>query len=82
MDAGVFGLESRTLRLVVIVALWLLVVATLWAFARVDRRAAALVVPSLLWVTFAAPLNHRFLVLNWELSRVDPQKPARATLTR
>jgi tryptophan-rich sensory protein len=59
-----FALEDLALGLAVIVALWPLVAATLWAFARVDRRAAALVVPYLLWVTFAALLNYRFLVLN------------------
>jgi tryptophan-rich sensory protein len=59
-----FALENLELGLAVIVALWPLVAATLWAFARVDRRAAALVVPYLLWVTFAALLNYRFLVLN------------------
>lgn len=59
-----FALEDLALGLAVIVALWPLVAATLWAFARVDRQAAALVVPYLLWVTFAAVLNYRFLVLN------------------
>ena len=59
-----FALEDLLLGLVVIVSLWPLVVATLVAFARVDRRAGALLVPYLLWVTFAAVLNYRFLALN------------------
>jgi tryptophan-rich sensory protein len=59
-----FALEDLALGLVVILALWPLVVATLWAVARVDRRAAALVVPYLVWVSFAAVLNYRFLALN------------------
>lgn len=59
-----FALQDLALGLVVIAALWPLVAATLWAFARVDRRAAALVVPYLLWVAFAAFLNYRFLVVN------------------
>jgi tryptophan-rich sensory protein len=59
-----FALENLLWGLVVIVALWPLVAATLWAFARVDRRAAVLVVPYLAWVTFAAVLNYQFLALN------------------
>ncbi|MFC7132223.1 MULTISPECIES: TspO/MBR family protein [Salinibaculum] len=59
-----FALEDLLLGLVVIVSLWPLVVATLVAFARVDRRAGALVAPYLLWVTFAAVLNYQFLALN------------------
>jgi tryptophan-rich sensory protein len=37
---------------------------TTWAFARVDRRAGALLVPYFLWVSFAFVLNYRFLALN------------------
>lgn len=59
-----FGLESIGLGLAVIVVLWVLVVATIAAFRRVDRRAAALLVPYLLWITFAAALNFEFWRLN------------------
>jgi len=59
-----FALENLLLGLAVIASLWPLVLATAAAFARVDRRAGALVVPYLLWVTFAAVLNYQFLVLN------------------
>jgi len=59
-----FAAENLLAGLVVIVALWPAVVATIWAFDRVDRRAAALLVPYLAWVTFAAVLNYRFLALN------------------
>jgi len=59
-----FALEDLTLGLLVIVSLWPLVVATAAAFARVDRRAGALLVPYLLWVTFAAVLNYQFVVVN------------------
>ncbi|MFC6726467.1 glycosyltransferase, partial [Halobium palmae] len=37
---------------------------TVAAFARVDRRAGALLLPYLAWVCFAALLNYRFLALN------------------
>jgi benzodiazapine receptor len=59
-----FALENLLLGLAVIVSLWPLVLATIAAFAGVDRRAAGLLVPYLLWVTFAAVLNYQFWVVN------------------
>ena len=52
-----FGLRSPAAGLVVILALWVLIVATIWAFDRVDRIAAGLLIPYLAWVSFAAVLN-------------------------
>ncbi|MFC7213438.1 TspO/MBR family protein [Saliphagus sp. GCM10025334] len=59
-----FRLEEVAAALVVIVALWVLLVATIAAFRRVNRRAAALLVPYLAWVTFAALLNYGIWRLN------------------
>jgi tryptophan-rich sensory protein len=59
-----FALEAIAAALAVIGLLAVLVAATIVAFDRVDRRAAALLVPYLLWVSFAAVLNYRFLQLN------------------
>lgn len=59
-----FGMQEIGWGLAVIGLLWLLIVATMWAFDRVDRRAALLLVPYLSWVSFAAYLNYRFWVLN------------------
>ncbi|WP_336001506.1 TspO/MBR family protein [Halorientalis halophila] len=59
-----FGLRSPVAGLVVIALLWLAIVATVWAFARVDRRAALLLVPYLAWVSFAALLNYELWRLN------------------
>ena len=59
-----FALEAPLAALVVIVVLWVLVAGTLEAFRRVDRRAAALLVPYLAWVTFAAVLNFEIWRLN------------------
>lgn len=50
--------------LAVIVVLAVALAGTVVAFARVDRRAAALLLPYLAWVCFAAVLNWRFLALN------------------
>ncbi|WP_144904138.1 TspO/MBR family protein [Halobellus captivus] len=63
-SAAFFGMREIGLGLAVIAVLWALIVATMRAFARVDRRAALLLVPYLLWVTFAAYLNYQFWVLN------------------
>jgi tryptophan-rich sensory protein len=52
-----FGLRAPGLGLVVILALWVAIVGTILLFDRVDRRAAALLVPYLAWVSFAAVLN-------------------------
>ncbi|MDZ7731508.1 MAG: TspO/MBR family protein [Natrialbaceae archaeon] len=63
-SAAFFGARSITAGLAAIVGLWLAILATIGAFARVDRWAAVLLIPYLLWVSFAAYLNYRFLVLN------------------
>ena len=59
-----FRAQNLALALGVIGALLLLAVPTAVAFGRVERTAGLLVVPYLLWVTFAAVLNYRFLALN------------------
>ncbi len=63
-SAVFFGMQEIGWGLAVIGALWVSIVATMWTFYRVDRRAAVLLVPYLLWVSFAAFLNYQFLVLN------------------
>lgn len=50
-----------------IVALWLALVATIVTFARHSRGAAWLLVPYLLWVSFAAALNYAVWQLNPQL---------------
>ena len=59
-----FDLESPILGLVVIVPLWVAIVATIAAAARVERRAAVLLVPYLAWVSFATALNYAIWTLN------------------
>ena len=60
-----FGLRRPDLALIEIVTLWLSIVATIAAFHPVNTAAAWLLLPYLLWVTFAAALN--FTV--WRLNR-------------
>jgi benzodiazapine receptor len=48
-----------------IVLLWLLIVATIVAFWRIRPLAGALLIPYLLWVSFAAALNYSV----WQMNR-------------
>jgi tryptophan-rich sensory protein len=59
-----FGFQKPGLAFVELISLWLLILATLISFARIDRLAAALLVPYLLWVTFAGALNGAIYRLN------------------
>jgi len=59
-----WGLERADLGIVVLGLLLPLVVATIAAFDRVDRRAALLLVPYLAWVCFATALNYGIWALN------------------
>ena len=59
-----FELQTPLLALGVIGLLWGLVVATIRAFDRIDRRAAMLLIPYLAWVSFAALLNYSIWRLN------------------
>ncbi len=59
-----FGLQEIAGALAVLAALWVVLVPTVWAFASVDRRSGALLVPYFLWVSFALLLNYQILQLN------------------
>ena len=59
-----FGWRQGALSFADIVLLWVLVAATVVAFWRSSPLAAALLVPYLLWISFAAPLNYAVWQLN------------------
>lgn len=59
-----FGFHSPAAGLVVIAGLWLSLAATIVAFWRIDRLAAACLIPYLAWVSFAAVLNGAIWRLN------------------
>jgi translocator protein len=59
-----FGLQSPGLAFAEIVVLWSLIVATLLLFWRLRPVAGLLLVPYLLWVSFAAVLNFTIWRLN------------------
>lgn len=56
-----FGFRSPRGGLVVIVVLWLAIAATIAAFSQISVLGAAILVPYLLWVTFATALNAAIL---------------------
>ena len=59
-----FGLRRPDLGLIVIAALWLAIASTVAAFAAVSATAAWLMVPYLVWVSFATALNFAIWRLN------------------
>lgn len=59
-----FGLQNPGAALVEIIFLWLAIVATIIAFAKISKSAAWLLLPYLLWVSFAAYLNYSIWTLN------------------
>jgi len=62
-----FGLHKMRAAMVVMVALWLAVAATTWAFFGVDFISGMLFVPYLVWVTVASALNISAIRLNPEI---------------
>jgi len=59
-----FYLHSPFRAFIDIIALWIAIAATLAAFLKVSRAAGILLVPYLLWVSFAAVLNFFIWRLN------------------
>lgn len=67
-----FGAHMVGTALLVIVAILLLSVATTFSFARIRRSAAWLMVPYLVWLSFAAGLNWRIGQLNPDAETLVP----------
>lgn len=63
-SASFFGMRSPMAGFAEILVLWLAIVATMAAFARVSAKAAILLVPYLMWVSFASYLNFTIVRLN------------------
>ncbi|MBK9289296.1 MAG: tryptophan-rich sensory protein [Flavobacteriales bacterium] len=59
-----FGLKSPAVALVEIIVLWVAIVWCIRLFLPISRPAAYLLVPYLLWVTFASVLNGAIVFLN------------------
>ena len=63
-SAAFFGARSPLAGLLVIVVLWVAILATMISFLRVSAGAGLLLVPYILWVSFAAALNWSIFTLN------------------
>jgi tryptophan-rich sensory protein len=59
-----FGLRSPLLGLMEIIILWMAILATIVTFKKLSRTAAYLLIPYILWVSFAAFLNYMIWRLN------------------
>jgi benzodiazapine receptor len=59
-----FGQQALFAALIVIVVLWLAILINIVAFWRISRVAGALLIPYILWVSFASVLNYAVWMLN------------------
>lgn len=59
-----FGLRNPAMALINIVLLWFTIIWTISVFYKISRSAAYLLVPYILWVTFAGYLNYSIWILN------------------
>lgn len=59
-----FGLGWLLPAFFILVALWVMILITASLFSQIDKLAGDLLIPYLLWVTFAGYLNFAFFLLN------------------
>ena len=59
-----FGLQMYGLAFFILIALWIAIFITLRRFSSIDETAGNLLIPYLLWVTFAGYLNFGVFLLN------------------
>ena len=59
-----FGLKNPLFAFVEIVFLWIAILATIAYFYRIKKTASYLLIPYILWVSFAAVLNLSLFILN------------------
>lgn len=59
-----FGLKNIALALAEIIVLLVLIIAIIMKFYRIDKTAAYLLIPYLIWVSFATYLNYYLWILN------------------
>lgn len=59
-----FGLKSPFLGLIEIIVLWIAIFITILKSLRVSKLAGVLLIPYLIWVSFAAGLNYSIWTLN------------------
>lgn len=59
-----FGLKNPNIAFIDIIALWVAIILTIKSFYPISKWAAYLLVPYLLWVSFATILNLSIIILN------------------
>lgn len=59
-----FGLKNPLFGFIGIVFLWISIIFTILSFHKIDKKAAYLLIPYVLWVSFAAILNYFVMILN------------------
>ena len=59
-----FGLKSPFYAFIEIIFLWAAILLTIFAFYRISKTAAYLLVPYIIWVSFAAMLNFSIFIIN------------------
>lgn len=59
-----FGLGMRGLAFIWLIILWILIVITTVKFYKLDKIAGYLMIPYILWVSFAGVLNYSVWMLN------------------
>jgi len=59
-----FGLRSPIAGLIIIVILWIAILITLLTFIKISTIAGVLLIPYIVWISFAAVLNYSIYILN------------------
>lgn len=59
-----FGVQSPALAFLDIIALWFMIVVNIIIFYRISKISGWMLVPYLLWVSFASALNLSIVILN------------------
>ena len=70
-SAVFFGLRAPAAGYAIICVLWFAIAAVMWTGARASKPVAWLLLPYLLWVTFASSLNFGILSLNVLKEKVE-----------
>jgi len=59
-----FGLQSPFYAFIIIIFLWVLIAGSIYFFYKISKTAAYLLIPYIIWVSFAAVLNYYIWILN------------------
>lgn len=63
-SAAFFGMKNPGLAFIVIAFLWILIIVNMVLFYKIKKSAGYILIPYLLWVSFASVLNFAIWILN------------------